>query len=329
MVETDVITSLHKSAVVLGDKGHDVLCGTGNDRILFLHRITSGKVAGLEAGQGGRTLLLDVKGRVLASLLVFARKGSVRLIVPAGQGDDVVAGLAKYAIMDDFQIAREVELASLAVLGPEAALALGNATGLVLPDLLGAPLFAHTEVQSDRFGALWLAHGRACGADGICVVTTQASRDALRAVLLAQGTPTLSDEVAEAARILALEPKPGCEILPDRFPVEIGLGKAIDHTKGCYVGQETIVRMRDRGNVRRRLVLLRLSDGVLPSAADKISTDEVAAAGHVTSAAAMSGESPVALATLAVSVAVGAKVRIQHGDAQLVAEVSAETPAWG
>jgi folate-binding protein YgfZ len=126
-----------------------------------------------------------------------------------------------------------------------------------------------------------------------------------------------------------MEPRPGSEISSERFPVEIGLGRVLDHTKGCYVGQETIVRMRDRGTVKKRLTLLRLSGDALPSRGDKIETVEQAAAGFVTSAARMQGEAPVALAILSTALPVGAQVQVRHGEAVLSAEVVREAPPWG
>lgn len=323
------LRALRESAALVDFDAHDVLRATGNDRIGFLHRITSGKVAGLEPGRGGRTLLLDVRGRMLASLLVFARNHSVRIVVPAGQGEAVVAGLARYAIMDDFQIASESALTTLAVLGPRAGSVLEAAGVTGGQALLAAPLFAHQEVSSERFGTVWLAHGRRCGVDGLCVALARTEHEALASALLAAGAVRLEAEHAEALRIAALEPAPGKEVVPERFPVEVGLGPALDHSKGCYVGQETIVRMRDRGMVRKRLALLRLAGDALPSAGDKLVADGQPTAGQLTSTGRLPGEPPLALAVLASAVPVGGLVRVQHDGAELAAEVVADAPPWG
>lgn len=328
MPDMKSLEALRESAVVLDGIRHDVLRATGKDRQTFLQRITSGTITGKTAGQGARTLLLDVRGRVLASLLAFVRARSVRMLVPAGQGADVAAGLGKYAIMDDFQIAVEDELATAAVLGPRSIDALATVGVTELPPLLQAPLFDHAEVQSP-WGPLWLAHGRACGTDGLCVVALREAREALVQALVDQGTARLDPDLIEPLRIAALEPKAGAEITPDRFPVEVGLGAAIDHGKGCYVGQETIVRMRDRGIVRKRLTLLRLADDAVPAAGDKVAGASTPAAGQVTSAARLPGEAPVALAIVASAVAVGATVQIDRAGAALSAEVVAEVLPWG
>jgi len=329
MVDMRSLQALRESSVFVDGPGHDVLRATGNDRVTFLHRITSGTIAGKTAGQGSRTLLLDVKGRVLSSLLAFVRPKSVRLLASSGQGSVLAAGLAKFAVMDDFQIVPETELATLAILGPQAATVLG-AVGVPVPlTLLESPLFDHLDIASEALGPLWIAHGRACGSDGLCVVAHRGTRDALIAALLANGTPRLEPGIAEALRILSLEPKSGSEILPERFPVEVGLGAAIDHGKGCYVGQETIVRMRDRGIIRKRLVLLRLSADAIPAPGDKVGTSEQPTAGQVTSVGSLPGERAVALGIVASAVPVGATVQIQHDGSPLAAEVASESLPWG
>jgi folate-binding protein YgfZ len=329
MSSSATLQSLREAAVLLDGAGHDVLRATGNDRLGFLQRITSGRMEGIEPGQGGQTLLLDVRGRMLARLLVFVRGQSVRIIVPAEQGESVAAGLAKYAIMDDFQIAVEAELASLAVLGPKAGLALTAAGVPVPPSLAEAPLYAHADIVSERHGPLWVARGRTSGTDGVCLVAARPEREAIARALLAGDVPRLPGEIAEPLRILALEPKLGNEIAPDRFPVEIGLGTAIDHGKGCYVGQETIVRMRDRGNVRKRLVLLRLAGAASPRPGDKLVADGQGDAGVVTSTGCLPGEHPVALAIVATGIGVGAKVEIRGEAGPLVAQVAGDAPPWG
>jgi len=323
------IQSLQNGAVLLDGAGHDVLRATGNDRVSFLQRITSGKLSGLEAGQGTETLLLDVRGRVLARLLVFVRGKSARIIVPAGQGDFVAAGLSKFAIMDDFQLAVEGELASLAVLGPKASEALTSAGVAVPPGLAELPLYCHAEIASEKHGPVWAAHGRACGVDGLCLVATVSARAAIVDALVSSGVPRLPVEMAEALRIAAMEPKLGSEITPERFPVEIGLGSAIDHNKGCYVGQETIVRMRDRGNIRKRLVLLRLGGSDLPKVGDKLTGEGQPTAGVITSVGALPGGSPVALAIVATAVPVGAKVDVQREGGPVSGEIAGEVPPWG
>ena len=189
------------------------------------------------------------------------------------------------------------------------------------------PLWSHTDAASP-FGLLWLVRGHALGSDWLWALGSKTAVSALAAALDLAGVPVLAPEVAEALRIQAGEPRFGAEITGNTLPMELGLSSAIDHKKGCYLGQETIARVRDRGLVRRRLATLRLRSDGIPAAGDAIVFEQNPGAGHVTSVARISGQAAVALALLASSVPVGAEVRIVHGSETLLADVISDRPVW-
>jgi folate-binding protein YgfZ len=139
----------------------------------------------------------------------------------------------------------------------------------------------------------------------------------------------LAHEVAEALRIEAGAPRVGAEITDHTFPMEVGLAGLLDQKKGCYLGQETIVRTRDRGLVRRRMAGLRLAGDGIPSAGDEIVFEQNPAAGRVTSVGRIPGQPAVALALLATAVPVGAEVHVNHGGERLAARVEFDRPPWG
>src|SRR4029077_20401010 len=105
------------------------------------------------------------------------------------------------------------------------------------------------------------------------------------------------------------------------FPMEVGLVGAIDYAKGCYLGQEPIVRLRDRGHINWRLVQLDVAGAVDPAAGDALESDVKPRAGKITSVSRFAGGRGVALAMLHVSVPVGGDVRIKHADAAISARV--------
>ena len=68
-------------------------------------------------------------------------------------------------------------------------------------------------------------------------------------------TTTVSDEMLEVIRIEAAVPKWGVDMDETTIPNEAGLeARAINYEKGCYIGQETIARIKTYGHVNRRLV---------------------------------------------------------------------------
>lgn len=307
---------LTEDAAVVDVGALEVIHGTGGDRVAFLHRLLTGDVAGTPVGGGVRALLLTLKGHIAADLHVFVQPDEVRMVVPPGEAAQTAAALAKYAVMDDFEATPDPALGVLALHGPRALDRLG-AAGVPVPDgLADRPLLAHEAVDG-----LWLVRARALGADGVWVFAPAGPRAALEAKLAAAGVGRLRPDVAEALRIVAGEPRFGIEITPDHFPMEVGLSGAIDYAKGCYLGQEPIVRIRDRGHINWRLVGLRLRGDEVPARGDALESDVKPRAGRVTSAGRLPGEPPVALALLHVSVPLGAEVRVRHGEAVLPAQV--------
>ncbi|HUJ12137.1 MAG TPA: glycine cleavage T C-terminal barrel domain-containing protein [Verrucomicrobiae bacterium] len=101
--------------------------------------------------------------------------------------------------------------------------------------------------------------------------------------------PTVNSESLEVLRIEAAVPKWGVDMDENTIPNEAGLEKrAISHNKGCYIGQETIARIRTYGHVNRQLVLLGIqtqagtSVPLVPAPGEKIFSEE-REVGHVTS----------------------------------------------
>ncbi len=144
--------------------------------------------------------------------------------------------------MDEVAIEDGPELRALPVLGPEGPARLeGRAPGArrLVNDRRGAPCLE-----------LWLP-----ALEG----------EALRAALVAGGVEPLGEEALEALRIAGGVAGYGAELAAARLPMEAGLTRAaISFTKGCYVGQEVVMRASARGHLQRGLVLLSLPAGAGP-----------------------------------------------------------------
>jgi tRNA-modifying protein YgfZ len=319
MSVTDDLGLLQRGSVAVPSAGRELIVATGADRVRFLHGIVTGDVAGTPVGGGCRSALLTPKGHVVADMRILVREGDIALVVDAGQAEPTAAALSRYAIMDDFAAARAEGFALAAVLGPEAAARLTAAGIEGAAALGGRPPLSHAEA-----GPLLLVRVRELGADGFWLGGPGAAVASALAALEAAGVPTLAPSAAEAARIAALEPRWGTEITPDYFPMEVGLSPAIDYGKGCYLGQEPIVRVRDRGHINWRLCGLAVGAGEDPAAGDTLESDVKPRAGRVTSAARLPDGKGVALALVHVSVPVGADVRIKHGEGTIAAKVTAE-----
>ena len=131
---------------------------------------------------------------------------------------------------------------------------------------------------------------------GFCAYLSAANRQTLVAALDAAGAREVSAEAIAAARLEAGYPVFGADMTADTIPLEAGIEpRAVSTTKGCYVGQEVIIRVlhRGHGRVARRLVTLKL-DGEGAEARSKI-LDGDREVGFVTSVATSPASGPIAL----------------------------------
>lgn len=312
------------SGAVLFDPGREVVVATGADRVRFLHGIVTADVAGTPPGRSVHATLLTAKAHVLAELRIFVQSDDLYLVVPAGQGAASAAALSRYAIMDDFVATPAPDFAVRGLLGPAAGQRLADA-GVALGALDDGPPWSHAQVPSPA-GPLWLARVRQLGADGYWLGGTAARLAPVLEALRAAGVSELDPEAAEAFRIQAGEPAWGREITEDYFPMEIGLADTIDYTKGCFLGQEPIVRIRDRGHVNWRLVRLEVEaggeGGRAPAPGDRLESETKPKAGRITSVARRSDGGGVALGLAHVSVPAGATVFVVGEDGQRLARAT-------
>jgi folate-binding protein YgfZ len=296
----------------------ELIVATGADRSRFVHGVVTANVAGTPVGGGCHALLLTVKAHIVAEMRIFVREEELVLVVEAGQGAVTAEALSRYAIMDDFAAAVRPDWASLAVLGPAAGRRLLEG-GVATAPLAARPLWSHAAV-----GDWWVARVKQLGVDGYWIGGAPDAVARLRTALERSGVPVLAPDLVEAARIVAREPGWGREITADYFPMEVGLDDAIDYAKGCFLGQEPIVRIRDRGHTNWRLAGLDLGPAAASVApGDRLETDAKPKAGKVTSVGRLPNGQVVALGLVHVSVAAGAEIRVVGAAATAPARVIA------
>lgn len=107
--------------------------------------------------------------------------------------------------------------------------------------------------------------------------------------------PTKRGPAAKAAEGQALQKPRGV------LPAETGLlGRAVSFTKGCYLGQEIVARMHARGQIPRKLVGLRVTDGALPIAGQPVLDADRQPIGVITSStmSPLLGDAAIAMALI-------------------------------
>jgi folate-binding protein YgfZ len=322
MIETEDATLLARGVCALPLGAWEVLRAHGADRLRFLHGLLTADIQGTTPGHGVRSCLLDTKGHVVSDLRVLVRENDLLLIVEAGQGAPTATALSRYAIMDDCQIETLPDWSVLPVLGPEATAVLESREEM---DPAWHP-WPRTELSHSTGKTLVVCRVRHLGAAGVWLIGEGAALVSVEQSLAVAGVARLSGRAAEAARIAAGEPAWGREVSSARFPLEIGLAHTIAATKGCYLGQEPIVRIRDRGHVNWLLRTLTFTGDVLPEPGDELEHETRPKAGTITSVGRFSDGRGVALALVHATVAPPTRVAIRRGERLIPAQLEGPSP---
>ena len=299
----------------------------GQDRADFLQGLLSNDVVALSPGNGCYATCLTPQGRMTADMYVFAQRERLLLDVDRG----VTAGLRER--LDDLVFTEDVRIedltagsAGFGVHGPrarEVAAALAGAPA-------GALAFGGHRAFEAGTGAGWVGRTDDLGVEGYRVVVERPAVEELQRALAAAGAVAVERAAGEAVRVESGRPAFPIDMDRDTIPLEAGIAdRAISFDKGCYVGQEVIIRIlhRGQGRIARRLVGLTLET---PGAAEPPSRgaaifsgdDEV---GRVTSAVrspALDGIIALGYVRRDLADAGGASVEVRSGAERVPATVT-------
>jgi len=257
MTLAERLEAARRGAAVGPPEERGVLRLVGRDALALLHRMGTQDLAGLVPGQAAYCAFLDARGHLVGDAVVHARDGEVLLVGEGAVAAPLAAHLRRYVLRDDARVEDlSAGLRGLALLG-EAGVA-------------RAP--AGTCLDDPRRGA-----------PARCLLVPSGEADQAREALVGQGFVPLPAGDLEALRILAGIPRFGADMDGTRLVLEAALtGPAVSFAKGCYLGQEVVLRGTFRGQVQRGLVQLEVPAGAGPGSRLRAGEQEV---GWVTSAA--------------------------------------------
>jgi folate-binding protein YgfZ len=279
------------SAVVVDRSGEGRLRLTGADRVTWLQGLVTNDVAALQPGEGCYAAFLTPQGRMIADLRILATREALLLDVPTVARAAVAERFEQFIITEDVVVEDvTARVARLAVHGPQAAAVLAKA--LDEPMATFAYLTEHGHVDVEFQDAPVVVAG-ACdlGFPGFDVYCAADRMTDVVARLFAAGAHDITAEAWDTLRIEAGLPLFGVDMDADTIPLEAGIEeRAISQTKGCYVGQEVVIRILHRGGGRvvRRLVAWRADAQSAPDVVPVAGTPLIVEGkeiGRVTSAA--------------------------------------------
>jgi tRNA-modifying protein YgfZ len=231
---------------------------TGSDARGWLNDLVTGPIEALGREEATRSLLLTPTGRIRADFTV-ADLGTLTLLQDPDQPDAVDALLAPYVLSSDVELSDVTErLALFSIPGAEGTPVVSDGIEAFAPSILGPGV-------------------------GLIVDRARASGVARS---LSSSLPRADADALERWRVEAAIPVYGADFDAGALPAEAALESAIDFTKGCFLGQESVAKVRNLGHPQTTLVALR-------GAADIVRGDGVYAdgteVGTITSAAVADG----------------------------------------
>ena len=289
-----------------GDFG--VLELTGRDRATFLHALVSNEIKALGPGQGCAATLLDIHGKVQVVLFVWVADDRIFVVTPPAMAAKTAEALDHYLFSEKVAIedvSREKTLFVLA--GPQAR----ETSDRLMGKLGETPVRLVSGGGETGEAEVWI----------MCALTDAAK---VRDALAGADVRSIGPEAFESLRIEAGTPLFGHDVDESVLLPEIPFENLLSQTKGCYPGQEVVVRIRDRGHVNRTLRGLVLDGDQVPAQGAEVVVDD-AVIGKVTSATRSFGLAhPIALAFVRRQHAEpGTRVSVRFAGTTLAAAVSA------
>lgn len=297
---------------------------TGADRLRWLNGQITNDVKDIQAGEGKLAAVLTVKGHILADLAVYALPDSVWIDVTRDRAQAVRDASDRYIVADDV-VAENASnrYARLMVVGPQAQDLMVEAVG---PGLAGLAAWHHAEVRLGPvrvrvISSRWLAMP---GYDVIMPVDLAGEVwQALVNLGMSHGLCPVGFSALNQLRVEAGWPWYGVDFNDGNLLMESLTPNHVSFTKGCYIGQEVVIRVEHQGHVNKKLSGLLVSGEAVPSAGAEILSGE-RKVGAVTSAI----RSPALNRVIALGYVrrefwePGTKLRIVSGGLSLDAEVA-------
>jgi folate-binding protein YgfZ len=243
----------------------------------------------LKPGAGCYTALVSGKGKMQGDFNVYALVDELLLDFEPGYTAFVTERLESYVIADDVTLAdASGAYGLLSVQGPRAAEVV-SALGMDMA--MPAKPFELSTIKNDTLGEIYLVNQPRTGTSGCDIFAPTDSLGAIFDKLVfssrAIGGRVCGWQALETARIEAAIPRFGADMDDTNLVPETGIeSRAISYSKGCYIGQEIIARIRTYGQVAKKLCGMILDDTAsLPIKGTRLTKDG-AEVGYITSAVA-------------------------------------------
>ena len=236
---TPGLRALLEDAAVIDLQARGRIRVTGEDAARLLHAMTTNHVEGLQPGEGCYAFFLNAQGKILADANVYRFTDHILLDTEPETRQKIVEHLDRYIIADDVALEDVTDSTTCVSFEGPRSLVRARELGIPEPD----KDFAHLVWQGFIVAAASMT-----GAPGVRFFGPAGTP------FSPPGVPVATADDVEAARLLHYRPRYGDEMDERSLPQETQQMRAVHFTKGCYLGQEIVERIRSRGHVNRILM---------------------------------------------------------------------------
>jgi folate-binding protein YgfZ len=244
---------------------------SGSEAVPFLNGLITNDMKTLEPNTWMPAAFPNVQGRLLAAVRVIHREDGFLIDTESATRDTVVKLLERFTLAGDFRLADLTpDTALLSIQGAQAPEIMAAIFGETVANL-GRDKVASVDWQGKQVTVIRATH---TAEDGFDLFVNSTEAETLDAFIKA-GAQSVGNDTIETLRIEAGIARYGIDMDETNVVTETNLDDAVSFTKGCYLGQEIIARIKYRGHVAKKLAgMIFESEASLESGAKIFSVDD-------------------------------------------------------
>lgn len=327
MMATETFASTEYSAVRNGGAGlidlsaRGRLLVTGSEAATFLNGLITNDMKTLAVNSWMPAVFPNVQGRLLAAVRVIHRDDGFLIDTEAATQETVLKLVERFTMAGDFHVTDVTStIATVSIQGKGAEEVIRTVLGDEAAKVERQQV-ATAKLEND--GNATIIRATHTAEDGFDLFVDTNAAGNLRDSLINAGAQSVGVEAQETLRIEAGLPLYGIDMDETNVVTETNLDDAVSFTKGCYLGQEIIARIKYRGHVAKKLTGLVLDESAVLEPGTKVLSDDDKEIGRMTSSTfSPQLERTIALGYVKYDYLVpGTKVRILSSDKEIPATV--------
>ena len=295
---------------------------SGLEAVMFLNGLITNDMKTLAVNSWMPAVFPNVQGRLIAAVRIIHRDDGFLIDTESATIGTVAKLLERFTLACDFRLKDLTSAtAMLSVQGTNAAEVIRQALGETAATVAREQVAAAQVENGSHVTVIRATH---TGEDGFDLFINTTEAEGLRVALIAAGAQPIGSDTAETLRIEAGIPRFGIDMDETKVVTETNLDDAVSFTKGCYIGQEIIARIKYRGHVAKKLTGVLLEQDVELESGAKILSPDDKEIGSITS----STISPRLKQTIALAyvkydyLAPGTLVKVSMGDIEVEGKVT-------